>query len=137
MTALHPEERQIPHPDEESSQDQATREVSLFEGRQYEDDTRRQWDSRIFSIKLDYLNTVSKLGLLSVRAIGVALLLVVLYMICLVVIHYTAPGVGWLSSTELSRLESIYGRAAIVGAPVMLMTNAWIIWWMSRTRRGG
>ena len=110
MTTSHPEEHQIPHPEEESSQGRAARELSLFEDRQYEGDTRRRWDSRIFSIKsikLDYLNTVSKLGLWSARAVSLALLLVVLYMICLVVIHYTAPGIGWLSPVELSRLENV------------------------------
>ena len=136
MTTPRHEEHQIPHPEEESSQGRAEREFSLFEYRDYEDDTRRQWDRRIFRIKLDYLNTVSKLGLWFVKAVGVALILVVVYMICLVVVHYTMPNLGWLSTTDLSRLENIYGRTAIVGAPVMLMSNAWIIWWMSRTRRG-
>ena len=136
MTTL-PERQQIPSPEEGSGQDRAERESSLFQGRGYEDDTRQQWDRRIFRIKLDYLNTVARLGLWTVRAIGVALLLVLLYMICLVVIHYTAPGIGWLSPMELTRLENIYSRTAGVGIPVMLMSNAWIIWWMSRTRRGG
>ena len=137
MTTPHPEEHQIPRPEEEPSQGRTAREFSLFEGREYEDDTRLQWDRRIFSIKLDYLNAVSQIGLWFVIAFGAALLVVVLYMIYLVVIHYTAPSAGWLSPVELSRLEGVYGRAASVSAPVMLITNAWIIWWMSRTRRGG
>ena len=137
MTTPNHEDPRIPLPDEELSQTRAEGELSLFEARRYEDDTRRRWDSRIFSIKLDYLNTISKLGLWSVRAVGVALLLVLLYMIYLVVVHYTAPGIGWLAAGELTRLENVYGRATNVAAPVMLMTNAWIIWWMSRTRRGG
>ena len=69
MTVPHPEEPQIPHPEEESSQDRAARELSLFQGRRYEDDTRQRWDRRIFNIKLDYLDAVSKLGLWSVRAV--------------------------------------------------------------------
>ena len=136
MTTPHPEEHQIPPPETEPTPSSATRESSLFEGRQYEDEARRRWDRRIFSIKLDFLNTVSGLALWSVRAVGLLLLLIVLYMICLVAIHYTVPSAGWLSPEDLVRLEGIYGRAANVGAPVMLMANAWIIWWMSRTRRG-
>lgn len=136
MTTPVPEEHQIPYPKEGLAQGHATREVSLFGDRQYEDDTRRQWDNRIFNIKLDYLNTLSRLGRWAVRLVGLAMILVLLYAICLVVIHYTAPNFAWLSSDELSRLENTYGRAAGVGAPVVLMSNAWIIWWMSRTRRG-
>ena len=87
------------------------------------------------NLKLDYLNAVSGLGLVFLKFVGSVVLLIVLYMIGLVMVHYTAPNLGWLSPEELSRLENIYGRAAGVGAPIMLMTNAWIIWWMSRTRR--
>ena len=135
MTTPQPEEHQIPHPETELSPGHASRESSLFEGRLYDDDTRQQWNRRIFRIKLNFLNAASSIGLWSVWAIGFLLLLVVLYMICLVVIHYTMPDIAWLTTEELGRLEKIYGRAAVVGAPVMLMTNAWIIWWMSQRNR--
>ena len=137
MTIPSPEEHQIPQAEEESTQGRAVRESSLFEGRQYEDDTRRQWDNRIFNIKLDYLSTFSRLGRWAVRLVGIAMILVLLYLIYLAVIHYTASRFSWLSPEELTRVENIYGRVAGVSAPIMLMSNAWIIWWMSRTRRGG
>ena len=125
----------IPPPDEDSAQGRALRELSLFEDRYYDRDTQRRWDRRVFDIKLDYLNTVSSLGLLSLRVVGGAMIFVVLYMMFLVLVHYTTSW-EWLSSEELSRLENIYGRVAGVAAPIMLISNAWIIWWMSRTRRG-
>ena len=136
MTIPPPDPPHIPPPDEDPDQGRARLEFSLFEDRDYEADTQRQWDRRIFAIKLDYLNTFSRLGRWAVRLVGGFMLIVVLYMIGLVVIHYTIPQWDWLSTEELGRLESIYGRAAGVGAPIMLISNAWIIWWMSRTRRG-
>ena len=136
MTSSSIDEHRIPEPEGESPQSLASRELSSFEVRQYEDEIRRQWDTRIFTIKLDYLNVVSGLGLMFLRVLGIALLLIVLYLIVLILVHYTYPSESWLKPEELSRLENIYGRAAGVSAPIMLITNAWIIWWMSRTRRG-
>ena len=85
MTIPSPEEHQIPQAEEESTQGRAVRKSSLFEGRQYEDDTRRQWDNRIFNIKLDYLSTFSRLGRWAVRLVGIAMILVLLYLIYLAV----------------------------------------------------
>ena len=135
MSTSQPEEHQIPHTGTEPTTGRASRESSLFEVGQYEDEMRQQWDRRIFNIKLDFLNAASWLGLWSFRAVGVLLLLVLLYMICLFVIHYTMPDIAWLEDNELTRLEGMYGQATIVGAPVALMANAWIIWWMSQRNR--
>ena len=60
--------------------------------------------------------------------------LIVLYMIALVLIHYTFPSVAWLSEEQLGVLGNLYTKSVRFGVPFMLVSNAWLIWYASRSR---
>ena len=52
----------------------------------------------------------------------------------LVVIHYTAPKMGWLTLAELTILGGLYANAAKIVAPLALITNAWLVAYISIRR---
>ena len=56
------------------------------------------------------------------------------YLVVFIVIHYTIPQLDWLEPGYLKRLEGLYSRLAVVATPVILVSNAWMIWWFSRPR---
>lgn len=122
----------VPQVIQESESDEPEQESELYADSIYELDTQQQWDSRKFRIKMAFLGTLSSMALIFAVIGGVALFGIVGYLIALVLVHYTLPGIGWLEVEELERLEKVYTRLAIVAVPVMLMCNAWLIWIASR-----
>jgi surface polysaccharide O-acyltransferase-like enzyme len=122
----------IPRVLHESESDEAEREFELYADRTYELDTQQQLDRRKFRIKMAFLGTLSSMALVFAVIGGIVLFSIAGYLVALVLIHYTAPGLGWLKVEELNRLENGYASLAIVAVPVMLMGNGWLIWMASR-----
>ena len=66
----------------------------------------------------------------------VTVLIVVLYLTWLGIIHYTAgEHRHWLTPEQLGLLENIYSSVARTTAPLMLLTNAWLVAYVFRTSR--
>ena len=64
----------------------------------------------------------------------IMLAVVVGWLAYLVVIHYTAPKMGWLTPEELQVLGGLYANAAKIVAPLALITNAWLVAYISLRR---
>ena len=122
----------VPRVIQESESAEPEQESQLYAGSIYEQDTQQRWDSSKFRIKMAFLATLSSMALIFAVIGGVALFGIVGYLITLVLVHYTLPGIGWLEVDELERLEKVYARLAVVSVPVVLMCNAWLIWMASR-----
>ena len=89
-----------------------------------------KWLDTTFGIRL---RAVKLLALLGYAFIGLGALLAI-YIIALVVVHYTIPQLEWLEPDRLRKLEGFYSTLATVGVPFVLISNAWLIWWFSRPR---
>lgn len=81
------------------------------------------WSELTFSIKRWAIIAATIIAVLVV--VGLAALVV--WLVLVLVIHYTAPNLGWLKPEELTRLGIVYGNFAKVAAPIALLTNAWLV----------
>ena len=59
---------------------------------------------------------------------------IVLWLILIVLVHFTTPGIGWLDSNELATLGNLYSNSAQFVAPAALITNAWLVAYFSLRR---
>ena len=93
---------------------------------------RRQeiWKYVTYGIRLAAIVLPSFLGV----AFAIMLAVIVGWLAYLVVVHYTAPKMGWLTSDELKVLGGLYANAAKIVAPLALITNAWLVAYISIRR---
>ena len=95
---------------------------------QFERDEK--WLDTIAGIRLNVARLLALSGYLAIGLGG----LLACYLIVFIVVHYTIPQLDWLGSDNLKRLEGFYSRLTLVATPVILVSNAWLIWWHSRPR---
>ena len=88
------------------------------------------WLDTIAGIRVNVARLLALLGYLII-VLGA---LLIGYLVVFIVIHYTIPQLDWLGIDNLRRLEGFYSRVALVATPVILVSNAWLIWWYSRPR---
>lgn len=69
-----------------------------------------------------------------VVAFGIMIAVIVAWFAYLVVIHYTAPKMGCLTPAELETLGGLYANVAKIVAPLALITNAWLVAYISIRR---
>ena len=96
----------------------------------YDDPETRQkqsqnyrWSALVFEIKYWLIVGATIIAM----AVLLGILALVVWLVYVFVIHYTAPGRGWLEPEELYRLGTAYGNFAKFAAPTALITNAWLV----------
>ena len=93
-------------------------------------DRQEELQDRIFRLQLSWLSNFSTLGKMAAYlTFGL-----MVWLLVIVLVHYTSPWDGWLDPKELGQLWGFYGGIAKVVSPLMLMSNAWLIWSVSRPR---
>ena len=104
-------------------------------GVDYDSDERRRerwWAWLIFWIKA----LSAGIGTLAIWIIIAALVGLAGWLIAVFVIHYTLPAKGWLTPEALSVLTGGYRTFTAFAAPLALMTNAWLIAYITNWGRG-
>ena len=87
------------------------------------DDQDYRWSALIFGIKFWLLIAATVLAI----SILLGLLALLVWLVYIFTIHYTAPDRAWLDSVQLGRLGAVYGNFAKFAAPTALITNAWLV----------
>ena len=75
-----------------------------------------RWSALLFNIKFWLIVVATCVAMIILAGI----LALVVWLVCIFVIHYTLPARGWLSPTELEQLGAVYGNFAKFAAPTAL-----------------
>ena len=90
-------------------------------------------------IRTFFTITIAGIGWLFVIAIAGATLFVMLLLIAIVVAHYLIPQWDWLEPDQLKVLRAWYANYAQFIVPAVLVSNAWLVsyvsikWWRGTT----
>lgn len=85
-------------------------------------------------IRSCFIVTFACIGWISAVALAGTALFVALLLIVIVVAHYLIPQWDWLKPEQLTVLGNWYAKSASFIAPVALITNAWLVAYISIKR---
>ena len=119
-----------------SGVDDAAEAESYLIGNQRQTAQINEFNRQEFWKKLVNRIRLIAVGLFATILVGLIVVAVsiVLWLIVIVVVHYTIPRIGWLTPAELTTLGKIYSNFTQFVAPAALISNAWLVAYFSIRR---
>ena len=98
----------------------------------------KQWQDKILAVKMRVLGIGGIVMLAIAILLAIIATLVLLYLVFLWLLDSTGPaGASWLSDEQRMGLGNLYSSVAEVAFPILVIVNAWLVWWASRRRGDG